>query len=124
MTTAQSYETIAATLAPGCLLVRLTKDRYIDKEQVVALDQDLTNACYALPHDQPIGKIIVDWAGVQFSASEAVAAFKNLRALAKTKKMSVVFCCIKPEILELYQLLNLIPSFFQVFPDQTAAIQS
>ncbi len=78
---------------------------------------------YALVDEKTAAKLVLDFSGVKFIASQAVGVLITLKQKADAAAGQMAICSMCDEIRRVFKIMNLEP-MFNFFDDETAALEA
>ena len=67
-------------------------------------------------------RVLVDFTGVDFFNSSALSAVQNNARRLSRKGKTMVLCCIRPEILVVFDITKTVPGLCRHYPDRQSAL--
>ncbi len=115
-------------MAESQLLVHTIKDAVVVTfRHVSILDSLVIDAIarelYALVDDRAVRKIVLDFAGVKFLASQAVGVLITLKRKAEAIDGQVLICSMSGEIRRVFEIMNL-HNVFRFHASEAAALET
>ena len=108
---------IAVEERDGVVVARLLDAMIFDEEQIHAVGEEL-DRIVARPAAR---RLVLDLDKVQYLSSAAIGKFLGVRRKVVARGGQLKLCCIRPEVLETFQLTRL-DSVFQMHQDEAEAV--
>lgn len=112
------YKYFAPEAMETALIARVSASHFVDRLVIYEFQEELINFVLA-EHPQ---NLIVDFGRVQQISSETVNALIHARECILANEGTLFLCDLRPEIREVFQLLNLDGTLFQIHDSLSAAL--
>jgi anti-sigma B factor antagonist len=99
-------------------VVNFTDKKILDEEKIQAIGDDLSQ----LVENLPSPKILLNLSQVEYLSSSAIGKFISVHKKVNAKGGQLVFCGIKAEIYEIFELLKM-HTRFNIQKDEQSALQ-
>jgi len=102
------------------LVVYFTDAKILDEARIAQIGKELMDMAASAATNK---KMVLNFQGVQFMSSAMIGKLVLLNKKAKTDNVTLKFCSISPNVLEVFKITRL-NKVFEIYADEEKAVKS